>query len=444
MIKLNFIARGMTIFGVSLLASFDADARLFIPSRTSVIKPTHLSSFTNGGRSAPYRFPSNPRKISGCLTFDGPSDGGRQTDPQIAVGGGFVFVATNNGNVIYDKKGNFIDGVARKDFGAGIDPKIFYSQSNKVFGFGRWEYWNKADKSPVIIGISEGNDPTECWNLYHIPAPLEVDGGGIGISREWVAYSYPSKNKEKLFVMEMSDVKRGLPATVYHFEHSVGQPAITQGTGKELYFLSVTDTHFIISRIKNAGNGTPVLEAISKKLHKLKYKKMPPKSAQKGTDKKTASGDRKPKTLIYQDKFLWFSHTVQCEGRAAVQWHQIRLDGSIFQTGLISDPNTNYIETTLGVNKRQDILVGFQEVNENSYISPRMAFRKRADPKGTLRKTISLGEGEGATDGGAWGDYSSCALDGDNLLDIWTIQSLANKKGKGSTVISKAPFSSLR
>jgi hypothetical protein len=31
-------------------------------------------------------------------------------------------------------------------------------------------------------------------------------------------------------------------------------------------------------------------------------------------------------------------------------------------------------------------------------------------------------------------------IDGDNLLDLWTIQSRANEKGKGETVIVKLPF----
>ncbi len=86
------------------------------------------------------------------------------------------------------------------------------------------------------------------------------------------------------------------------------------------------------------------------------------------------------------------------------------------------------------------MLVGFQECNEDMYISPRMAFRKASDPAGTLRGIISLGEGEGATSGTSWGDYSGSTIDGDNLTDLWTIQSITNEEGKGHTVITKVPF----
>ena len=90
------------------------------------------------------------------------------------------------------------------------------------------------------------------------------------------------------------------------------------------------------------------------------------------------------------------------------------------------------------------MLIGFQEVNNNSFISPRFAYRKAKDPKGTIRKIISAGEGKGATDGTSWGDYSGSTVDGDNLKDLWTIQSIANEKGKGETVIIKVPFKKMK
>ena len=123
-----------------------------------------------------------------------------------------------------------------------------------------------------------------------------------------------------------------------------------------------------------------------------------------------------------------------------MQWHQVRTDGSIVQTGLISDPTTNYIQTTIAVNKNEDVLVGFQETNEHMYISPRLAFRLSTDPKGQLRDVINLGQGQGATDGVSWGDYSGSVVDADNMLDLWTIQSITDTEGKGDTIIVKVPF----
>ena len=52
---------------------------------------------------------------------------------------------------------------------------------------------------------------------------------------------------------------------------------------------------------------------------------------------------------------------------------------------------------------------------------------------------VSLGEGKSATEGGAWGDYSGSVVDGDNHLDLWTIQSIADETGRGDTVIARLP-----
>jgi hypothetical protein len=110
------------------------------------------------------------------------------------------------------------------------------------------------------------------------------------------------------------------------------------------------------------------------------------------------------------------------------------------QTGLIKSDTTNYIQTTLAVNKQNDVLIGFQEVNNKTYISPRFTYRYASDKPGTVRDIVRVGEGRGAADGVAWGDYSGSVVDGDNQIDLWTIQSIANEKGRGETVVVKVPM----
>jgi hypothetical protein len=181
---------------------------------------------------------------------------------------------------------------------------------------------------------------------------------------------------------------------------------------------------------------------VSRKKHNLTYIDYPPQSPQKGTSQKVSSGDRNPKNLVLQNEFIWFSQAVNCNGRSAVQWHQINAkNGQILQTGLIKSDTTNYIQTTIAVNKKNDVIIGFQEVNANSFVSPRFTYRMAKDAHGTVREIIHVGEGRGAADGEAWGDYSGSIIDGDNLLDLWTIQSLASEKGRGETVIVRVPFS---
>jgi hypothetical protein len=358
----------------------------------------------------------------------------------VAVGGGYVLEGSNSGLLIYDKQGNFVQGVSQKCFNNGIDPKMFFDIHNKVFVFDLWWYYDKEKTKPVNISVSATSNPTGAWNTYPVSRTEEVDGGGIGYSRKWIGYSYPG-GEENTFILRTADAIAGKPATIYHFKGSLGHPVFMQDAVDDLYFFELDSVQFTIRKVTEGADGQPYSVLVARRLHGLKYVDYPPQSPQKGTSQKISSGDRNPKNLVFQNGSIWFSQAVSCEGRSAVQWHQVDArSGKIIQTGLLKSGTSNYIQTTIAVNKRNDVLVGFQEVNDQSFVSPRFAFRLAKDKKGSLRPMVSVGEGTGAADGIAWGDYSGSIVDGDNLLDLWTIQSIANEKGKGETVIVKVPM----
>ena len=238
----------------------------------------------------------------------------------------------------------------------------------------------------------------------------------------------------------MAKAKAGEPARVYHFAGNLGHPVQTQDDTEDLYFVKFGGRQLTIVKVTAGADDVPEVVEVSSTRHGLQYSGHPPRSPQKGSKQRTASGDRRPKNLVLQGGFIWFSHAVNCEGRSAVQWHQVKPDGTFVQSGRISDPESSYIQTTIAVNKQLDVLVGFQETSSKRFISPRLAFRRAGDPKGKLRKIVKLGEGKAATHGVSWGDYSGSALDGDNLLDLWTIQSIADKTGRGDTIIVRVPF----
>ncbi|MBL7846051.1 MAG: hypothetical protein JNL40_01185 [Cyclobacteriaceae bacterium] len=427
-----------------VLAFSTATAQSFVlrtfPSSTETVVPLHKTSFTNEGQCPERRQGGNPRMVNGYQVFNGSMDGNRQVDPQIAVGGGYVLEGSNNGLLIYDKQGNFVQGVSQKCFNNGIDPKMYFDIHNKVFVFDLWWYYDKEKTKPVNISVSATSNPSGAWNIYPISRTEEVDGGGIGYSRKWIGYSYPG-GEENTFILRTADAIAGRPATIYHFKGSLGHPVFMQDDVDDLYFFDLDSVQWTIRKVTEGENGMPYSELVVRHRHGLTCIDYPPQSPQKGTEQKISSGDRNPKNLVFQNGSIWFSHAVKCDGRSAVQWHRISArTGNILQTGLLKSATSNYIQTTIAVNKQNDVLVGFQEVNYQSFVSPRFAFRLSKDKKGTLRPIISAGEGTGAADGVAWGDYSGSIIDGDNLLDLWTIQSIANDKGKGETVIVKVPF----
>lgn len=418
---------------------FAQTLELLKPSRTEIITPSHKNSFNDNGQCKERKQGGNARMVNGYQVFDASMDGNRQVDPQIAVGGNYILHATNSGLIIYTKNGEFVQGVSQKCFKDGIDPKLFFDAHNQVFGFDLWVYWDSAKIKPINISVSETNDPRGAWNTYSVPAPKGVDGGGIGYSRKWIGYSFPG-GIEKTIVLKTADAKAGRPAPVYHFTGSLGHPVYGQDATDDLYFFAIEEDKFVIRKVTEAPDGSPVCIVVSSEKHQLKYIDRPPQSPQYNTQQKVSSGDRNPKNLVLQNGSIWFSQAVSCEGRTAVQWHQVNAkDGKIIQSGLIKSDTTNYIQTTLAVNKDNDVMIGFQETNANMFISPRFAYRKGKDKLGTVREIVSAGEGSGATDGTSWGDYSGTVVDGDNQSDMWTIQSVANAKGRGETVIVKLP-----
>jgi hypothetical protein len=409
------------------------------PVRSETIKPLRNETFNKGGQARERKQGGNPRTVQGLLVFNGSMDGNRQVDPQVAVGNGFVMEASNSGLIIYDKEGKWVQGVPQSEFNRGIDPKLLFDFQNRVFFFNLWNPWDAEKLKPVNVSVSETADPRGAWNTYPVPAPGGRDGGGIGGSRKWIGYSFPG-GPEQTFVLPKAPAIAGKPVAVHHFSGSLGHPVHTQDPLDDLYFVNLTGSDIVLSRVADSGDGTPEVAEVIRAPHGFEHFGWPPQSPQKGTAVKTASGDRNPKNLVIQGGHLWFSHTVSVDGRAAVQWHQFKLDGTRVQSGRLAHPTNSYIQTTLGVNQHNDVLVGFQETGPDMFISPRCAWRRASDPPGTLREIIRLGEGEGPTDGVAWGDYSGTALDADNLNDLWTIQSITDAGGKGDNLIARIPF----
>ena len=250
------------------------------PSSTETVTPLHKSSFNNGNECPERKQGGNPKTVNGYQVFNGSMDGNRQVDPQIAVGGGYVMEGTNSGLLIYDKKGNFIQGVSQKCFNNGIDPKMFFDIHNKVFVFDLWWYYDKPKTKPVNISVSETSDPTGAWNTYPVSRTAEVDGGGIGYSKKWIGYSYPG-GEENTFVLRMADAKAGKPATIYHFKGSLGHPVFMQDAVDDLYFFDIDNDDFVIRKVSEDADVKPYCQIVSRKAHGLKYIDYPPQSPQK-------------------------------------------------------------------------------------------------------------------------------------------------------------------
>lgn len=157
----------------------------------------------------------------------------------------------------------------QSEFNHGIDPKLFFDPHNLLFGFNFWNPWDREKKKPVNFSISSTADPKGTWNTYPIPAPIGVDAGGNGFSRQWVGYSFPG-GPERSFVFKTAQAKAGQPLTVWHFAGHLGHPVKTQDAIDELYFVDLTDKEILITKVADGGDGSPVVASVARKPHGFK------------------------------------------------------------------------------------------------------------------------------------------------------------------------------
>jgi hypothetical protein len=409
-------------------------------SRTEVVKPLVVSELAS---CASFAFKSVPTVTSEYTYFDGIPDTDGQVDVQVAVGGNHVVHATNSGVTIFDKEGNLLKATKQACLNEGIDPKLFFDMHNQIFAIDFWHYYDAAQKKPLNLSVSASADPTKKWHTYPISLTTAEDGGGLGYSKKWLGYTYPKANNTGgTLLIATADAKQGKDAKIFHFDRFIGQPAFGQDASDDIYFLETDETNFTLNKITTDAQNVPYITKVWQKVHQLKYMDYPPPSPQKGTASLLSSGDRNPKNLVIQGGYLWFAHTIDYEGKAAVQWHQINLtDGATVQTGIIGKANSNYIQATIAVNKDLDVLVGFQETNADMYVSPCFTYRKASDTKGTLRTVTMIEKGTGNYGDGSqktfpWGDYSGSILDGDNQKDLWTVQNIMRSSKKvGNKVV---------
>ncbi|HWO25218.1 MAG TPA: hypothetical protein VNO30_41045 [Kofleriaceae bacterium] len=408
------------------------------PNSTSSFTPADIPGFASGCPAK--NIVPNPRESDGNLLFNSVSDGDGQLDPQIAVGGGFVMTASNTQLVVHQKTGAVVRAVDFSCFAKAqqgtIDPKLVYSREQQRFVLaGFQDPWTEANRR-IKLSFSKTSDPTAGWLQLTINGVTDmVDGGNLGYSGDWVAYSYPTTNGGgAMVVVRWSDVYDGGTITVYRFvAQGIGQPVFTQHSRyADLYFVhNMSFTDFELNRLTTTSAGKPDYVA---KMAQGKFPEalsQPTKAPQQGGSN-ISSGDWNPKVAVLRSGSIWFQGAVTKGPRSVIRWHEVDQNGKVRQSGTIADatPGVFNMQPTLAVNKQNDVLVGYTQSSAGTTPSPAFSYRRATDPVGTMPTTVKLANGAGpVTSTGAFGDYSGSSVDGDNDLDLWTIQSI----GQGGT-----------
>lgn len=405
---------------------------LWAPGRALAldVAPKDIVSFKSACQAM--NFQPSPREVEGNLVFNGLS-GGAQLDPQVAVGGDAVLNVSNAGILLLSKRGELIGRGSPGCLNLDFDPKIYFEPIGKRLVAASISWAGSAR-----ISIAKTTDPRGGWWAYTIPVPGWVDGGAVGGNRKWITYSYPAQGGQKVFLIDREKAESGGTVTVVELGPMTdpGQPVFSFDADQDnLYYVKLSGGSIKVNYVNLAGE-MKTQPAVNHGFG-LSY---PAPFPQKGAGG-TSAGDINAKMSVLRNGSIWTCDAATTNaggvGRTTVRYYQVDLTGKVIQSGAIDDPTGAVYsgQATLAVNKRNDLLLVFQQGGRDMFVSSRMSYRLADDPPGALRPVIKHAEGQGANRGGAWGDYSGASVDGDNDIDMWGVNSVAGPSGGGNSVI---------
>ncbi len=410
-----------------------------------------------------------------AVDFPALGDNGTRIPPDVhgAVGGPHVMTTLNSQVRIQNRSGGIISTVSLQTFwspvgpfsGIAFDPKVLYDPYNN-----RWMTTAVADggvgTSSVLIGVSQGADPTGLWNLYRVDADAAdmawADFPSIGFNKNWICvqvnmfnnsdnnfnrthiYCFDKANLYAggagLFALISNAAIGGTQAPALTYDNSISTLYVLQswngnsgGSGfLRLYTITGTVSAPVLTPITFPSVAAP-----------WDYCAFPPTCAgdfapQSGSPALIQMNDDRMHTVVYRNGALWGAHTVFLPAggptRCSVQWWQLTVAGVVSQFGRVDDgvpPLTFYAFPSLAVNKNNDMLLGYSRFSAAQFASGNYSYRASTDPPNTLQADAVLKAGEAfynKTFGGPsnrWGDYSHTVVDPLDDKTLWTIQEYA-------------------
>ncbi len=399
-------------------------------------------------------------------------------DTQGAVGPNHLMVTLTSEIRIQNRSGTPISTVSLDSFWASFgnpivfDPRILYDPFAQ-----RWIFVavaNPALTNPgLLIAVSQTSDPTGNWNRYFIDTdtanPIYPEAPNVGFNRDWIAVQanmFRSDNfnfhSSDIFVFPKANLYAGGAGNHTRFSNNdIGGsvnaqvPAVTfDNTLSTLYLVANWNSNFegfgylriftisgpVNAPVFNVGSFVGTFQPSEP------WDDFAPGNAnfapQLGTTNKIHQGDARLQNVVYRNGTLWTAHTIfrpaTAPTRSAVQWWEVTPGGATIQQGLIEDPGSQvfYSFPSIGVNSRNDVVVGYSRFSASQYPSANYAFRVDADVFSSLRGEQVLKAGEApyfAPDLGRnrWGEWSATVVDPVNDIDLWTIQEYAATPSSG-------------
>jgi hypothetical protein len=374
-------------------------------------------------------------------------------DTNGAVGPNHLVVALNGRVRFQTRTGQTLNDFTLAGFFGGgdiFDPLVRFDPLGNRFVMTAMADRNSPD-SAVVIAVSQTSDPTGTWSFFRLDADPHnfgwADFPKMGIDNNWVTISanlIGGSDPAVLFVCDKAALYGGAVSCRRFATQSFSAPAIaydaTLSTGYIARNLDPYSGTIAIDTITGpVGSETLTLNAATVTLpatwSQWGLGNFAPQSQipeRIETDFVAAVA-----TLVYRNGSLWGTQTAYLPANSpthsSVQWWQVSPTGAVQQFGRIDDPSAQlfYAFPSLGVNKNNDVLIGYARFSANQHPSGNYSFRAGTDAPNTLQADTVLKAGETSyfKDYGSgrnrWGDYSHTMVDPVNDVDLWTIQEYA-------------------
>lgn len=404
-------------------------------------------------------------------------------DTQGAVGTNHMVVMLSSQVRIQNRSGGTISTVSLDTFWGVLgqsnvfDPRIIYDPL-------RHRWLTTAINHPgtsnahLLFGVSQTADPTALWYLHALQVDTNdgvfASSPSIGFNRDWVVISANMMNQTGLyydytdiFAFNRTNVYAGGVAAYHRWSHYPVVPALADQEPAvpvpAVHYDDNSATNFLVANAGTFGDGLgrlrvlsisgPVAAPFFNDYGQALYiaaganfgfpgwvSEAPGDgrlAPQLGTTNRIFIGDARIQNVAYRNGALWATHHVflptNNPTRVAVQWWSFSPGGTVLQFGRMDDATgaKMYAYPSIGVNRYEDVLIGYSRFAATQYPSANYAFHSYQDGLGQLSgdTVLKLGEARFTVADGElilWGDWSATMPDPRNDTDLWTIQEYAS------------------
>jgi Ca2+-binding RTX toxin-like protein len=375
-----------------------------------------------------------------------------------AVGPNHIVEMLNGRYAIYDKStGTLLQGMSLDAFwqSTGVpgpfgtfDSRIIWDPTaNRFFALSE----NGGNGNSIFIGISNSADPTAGFRGLRFVADssgqafndyptMSVDADGMYIATN----NFGPGFNVSIYSIPKADLLAPTPtlANLTRFEFlNAGQfGAAIQASldfgpsdGRAALLSAAGGNRLVRTNILGAGGPGATL-APPTNIIVPAYQAGPPGDQPGGFPPLDNVSPRFTGNVIEVGNSLWAAHSVldSVTGNAAIRWYEIdETTNAVLQTGLLSDPNLDFLDPSIAVNAFGMVVIGATGTGPTTFPSS-YAFAGQTIAGVTtfsLPTLLHAGTASYFVDFGSglnrWGDYSATQVDPSNPFSFWTFQEFA-------------------